>query len=163
MDRGYLTRGDVVWIQHGTTVGYAAFPLCLHTETISTFNREIVSTTVKVGHEYHSRTDVTKERDIIREGVLKVFKEQDAPLCLEILDRFLAHQLRDQPHFVLVIPSGHYVVIGVRVEQGTRIVDLEGLYGAAPTKIYFWQSSWGPLAHNSMEVVGRMDLDNPIT
>lgn len=163
MDREYLKRGDVVWIQHGMTVGYAAFPLCLHTETISTYNREIVSTTVKVGQEYHSRTDVTKERDAIREGIIKVFQEQYAPLNLEILDRFLAHQIRDQPHFVLVIPSGHYVVTGVRMEQSMRVVDLEGIYGAAPTRIHFWQNSWGPRAHNSMEVVGHMDLDNPLT
>lgn len=158
-----MKRGDVVWIAHGITVGYDAFPLCLHTETVSAFNREIVTTTVKVGKEYHSRSDVTKERDAIREAVIKAFQDQHAPLCLEILDRFLAHQIRDLPHFMLEIPSGHYVVTDVRTENEMRIVDLEGIYGAAPTKIHFWQNSWGPRAHDNLEAIGWMDLDNPLT
>jgi hypothetical protein len=147
----YLQEGDVVYLKSGTLVAVPSVRSILGDENLSPFCPFISTICVKVGKEYHSRTDVSKERDRIRDMVKQAFADDHIPLDESILDRFLKHQIKDQDKVSLYIHPTRYVVIDVKFEGKRRIVYCREYYNESGRTVFFYQgpsSVTGPLVHN---------------
>lgn len=149
----YLQKGDVIYLKSGTLVAVTGVPTVLTDDKISPFCPFITTTHVKVGREYKSRTDVSKERNRLRGIIKQAFADDFIPLDETILDRFLAHQVRNPAEHTLYIHPTRYIVTEVKIEGKKRIVYCREFYHEDGHSVYFYQGPSevrGPLVHNSV-------------
>lgn len=146
----YLQEGDIVYLKSGMQVGVTGVRSVITDESLSPFCAFIGTTSVKIGKDYQSRTDVSKERDRIREIIKQAFADDFIPLGESILDRFLAHQVRSPEKLSLYIHPTRYVVTEVKIQGKKRIVYCKELYTDDERIVFFYQGSdvSGPLLHN---------------
>lgn len=147
----YLQEGDVVYLKSGTLVAVPGQRSILTDQGISPFCPFETTICVKVGRDYVSRTDASKERDRIREIIKQAFADDFIPLDESILDRFLAHQIRNPEKVSLYIHPTRYLVTDVKFEGKRRIVYCRELYDENGRTIFFYQgasSGNDPLLHN---------------
>lgn len=147
----YLQEGDVVYLKSGTLVAVPGVRSILTDENLSPFCPFESTVCLKVGRDYHSRTDTSKERDRIRGIIKQAFTDDHIPLDESILDRFLAHQIKDQDKVSLYIHPTRYIVTDVKFDGKRRIVYCRELYDENGRTIFFYQgpsSVTGPLVHN---------------
>ncbi len=147
----YLQEGDVVYLKSGTLVAVPGMRSILTDQGISPFCPFETTICVKVGKDYQSRADISKERDRIRDIIKQAFAEEFIPLNESILDRFLAHQIRTPEKTALYIHPTRYLVTDVKFNGKKRIVYCRELYDENGRTIFFYQgASLGndPLLHN---------------
>jgi len=139
MKSAYLKVGDILFLQKGMMVGCEEVPRKVLNHYYSPFDETLTDGRFKLGFEYQSRKDVFEERIAVRTRIIEIFREMLIPLNVSILDRFLYHQIPEQPATKVMLPSGRYVVTGIKNDKGTRWIYCEEMYGDPPAKIYFWQ------------------------
>lgn len=151
----YLQEGDIVYLKSGMTVGVQGVRSVITDETISPFCPFISTTSVKIGKEYQSRTDVSTERSRIKEVIKQAFADEFVSLDESILDRFLAHQVRNPEKMTLYIHPTRYMVTEVRIQGKKRTVYCKEHFNENGHSVYFYQGGdvSGPLVHNYVQRV----------
>lgn len=147
----YLKKGDVIYLKSGTLVAVPGIRSVITDDKISPFCPFITTAYVKVGKENKSRTDVSRERSRLRKIIKQAFADDFLPLNESILDRFLAHQVKDAPELSLYIHPTRYVVTDVVIEGKRRTVHCKEAYNEGGHTIYFIQGPAevrGQLVHN---------------
>ena len=147
----YLQEGDVVYLKSGTLVAVKGARQILTDNSCSPFCPFITDIWVKVGKDYVSRTDMSKERNRIREIIKQAFEYDFIPLDESILDRFLSHQVRSPEKISLYIHPTRYVVSQVETFNKKRTVYCKEMYSDDGQTVYFHQGPSevrGPLVHN---------------
>jgi hypothetical protein len=156
MKAGYLRTGDVIFLQKGTVVACPNAPVVIANHSISAFSPKTGDIWVKIGIESANRTDVTQEKKIIRDQIIKAFTDLEIALDESIMDRFIAHQVKNRPEQKIFLPSAHYLVVETTYERGTHHVWCQEFHSENPVKIYFWQGAGeklSPLVHNDIKAV----------
>ncbi|WP_426291997.1 hypothetical protein ACN9ML_18360 [Dyadobacter endophyticus] len=141
MKSTYLKVGDILFLQKGMMVGCEEVPRKVLNHFCSPFDETTTDGRFKLGFEYFSRQDVFEERIEVRTRIIEIFNELKIPLDVKILDRFLFNQIREQAATKIMLPTGRYVVTGIKNEKGVRWIYCEEMYGEPPAKIFFWQGN----------------------
>lgn len=152
----FLRVGDIIFLQKGLTVAYPNSPVVIANHSLSAYSQMMRDICVKIGIESKSRSDVSREKTLIREQILKSFSDLEIPLDESIMDRFIAHQVKNRPEKRIFLPSAHYLVVDTTHERGIHHVWCSEFHAENPPKIYFWQGDGeklSPLVHNNITPV----------
>jgi len=115
----HLEPGDVFFADKRMIVNYGRYPCCLY-KSESIFSTRTTEGHIHINELRQNRTDASKERSRIASAIEDIFKKEGAPLDLDILHRFVKHQVRDPEPKSLMIPEGYYIVTKLEIGQHGR-------------------------------------------